>query len=368
VDRSHPAPAPLSAPAPADFTGSAAWRAPSNIAIVKYWGKHGVQLPRNPSVSLTLSEAVTETTLYWRPGSGRLVAFAAGGEADAAFADRVAAYLGRMAAEHPALARLDWGVATANAFPHSSGIASSASGFAALALGLASAVSAQALPGEDALPADGPRFRAFAGRLARLGSGSACRSLCGPWMAWGATDAFSGNTEPATDEHAVPLDAVHPDFRTWRDAIGIVDAGRKAVSSTAGHRLMEGNPFAGARFANARRRTGELAAALRGGDADAFVAIAEAEALELHALMMTSSPSYVLMRPATLELIQRVRAWRADTGLPVAFTLDAGPNLHLLYPASAEEAARDWIASEMAPLCADGRVLYDGAGPGPDRI
>ena len=347
----------------ADFEGQAAWSAPSNIAIVKYWGKHGVQLPRNPSVSLTLSQALTRTRVFWRPGTGRLVAFSAEGEASPDFSDRVGAYLQRMETELPMLGELDWGVATENTFPHSSGIASSASGFAALALGLASAVAAH-----GALPDDGPRFRALAGRLARLGSGSACRSICGPWMAWGQTDAFPGNAEDASDDHAVSVDAVHADFQTWRDAILIVDASKKSVSSTAGHRLMDGNPFAAVRFANAQRRTTELALALRSGDAEAFVAIAEAEALELHALMMTSQPSYVLMQPRTLSLIAAVRAFRAETGLPVAFTLDAGPNLHLLYPASAEGAVKPWIENELKPFCADGRILYDAAGEGPVRL
>lgn len=351
-----------------DFAGQASWAAPSNIAIVKYWGKHGVQLPRNPSVSMTLSKALTGTRLHWRPGTGRLVAFSASGEADAQFADRVAAYLSKMALEHPALARLDFGVETENAFPHSSGIASSASGFAALALGLASAVVAESQGAEASLPEDGPAFRSFAGRLARLGSGSASRSLCGPWMAWGQTEAFADNAEKPTDDHAVPLDHVHADFSTWRDAIAIVDAGKKAVSSSAGHRLMEGNPFAETRFGNARQRTLALDRALREGDTDTFVQIAEAEALELHALMMSSKPSYILMRPGTLAVIQAVQEFRADTDLPLCFTLDAGPNVHLLYPASAAAQVEDFIHDAVRRYCDDGRVLMDAAGEGPTRL
>jgi len=335
------------------------WESPSNIAIVKYWGKHGLQLPRNPSLSLTLDKSRTRTTVRWRKGSGRMLNFKVGGEASADFGARVGNYLGKMQQELPLLADLDLQVETSNTFPHSSGIASSASGMSALALCLCSIAAA-----EGALPEDGPLFDQKAGRMARLGSGSACRSLQGPWMTWGQTEAY----DDSTDDHAIPVEEVDPVFQTMRDAILIVDAGRKSISSTVGHAMMMDNPFAPARYDNARRRLLEMSATLRNGDTALLVEIAEAEAMELHALMMTSVPSFILLKPATLSLIERVRGFRNRTSIPVCFTLDAGPNLHLLYPESAEEKVRALIADELQPFCAEGRVIYDQAGEGARRI
>ncbi len=335
------------------------WESPSNIAVVKYWGKHGLQLPNNPSLSMTLSEARTRTRLRWRDGKGEVLAFRAGGEASADFGARVEQYFHKMKQELPLLQRLDLEIETENTFPHSSGIASSASGMSALALGLCSIASEL---GE--LPADGPQFQRLAGRMARLGSGSACRSLCGPWMAWGQTEAFAG----ATDDHAVEVEGVAQPFATLRDAILIVDAGRKAVSSTVGHAMMVDNPYGPIRYANARRRINEMASALRTGDTALVVEISEAEALELHALMMTSVPGFLLLKPNTLAILERVRAFRQRSSVPICFTLDAGPNPHLLYPEEASDAVERFIQEELTPFCAQGRVLYDRAGSGPRRI
>jgi diphosphomevalonate decarboxylase len=335
------------------------WESPSNIAIVKYWGKHGLQLPRNPSISMTLSNAKTRTTLRWRSGSGRLLDFKASGEASERFSTRVEQYLDKMIQELPVLGKIDLEVHTSNSFPHSSGIASSASGMSALALGLCS-IAAEL--GE--LPSEGPVFQQKAGRMARLGSGSACRSLDGPWMAWGKSEAFEG----ATDDFAITPDQVNPVFKTLRDAILIVDAGQKAISSTIGHSMMTDNPFAEARYANARRRMLEMYGTLKSGDTALFVEIAEAEAMELHALMMTSVPSFILLKPGTLALIEKIRAFRRITSIPICFTLDAGPNLHLLYPESAVDKVHALISDELQAFCADGRVLYDQAGEGPKRL
>src|SRR5690606_22821198 len=106
----------------------------------------------------------------------------------------------------------------------------------------------------------------------------------------------------------------------------------KDVSSRAGHALMEGNPYAHARYEQANTHITDMLQALENGDINAFGRIVEKEALTLHALMMTSEPSYLLMRPNTLAIIERIRSLRETKGVPVCFTLDAGPNVHLLYP------------------------------------
>ena len=200
--------------------------------------------------------------------------------------------------------------------------------------------------------------------LARLGSGSACRSVLGPVAVWGATRYVDGST----DKYAVPVHAVHDRFRTLRDSILIVDNGPKAVSSSAGHQLMHGHPYADTRFEQAQHNLDALMRALATGDMDAFIALTEHEALSLHAMMMTSSPGYLLLRPGTLHIIEKVRQVRSEEQLPVCFTLDAGPNVHLLYPQDAEQRVRAWIDSELAQHCQDGRMIHDQAGSGPVQL
>lgn len=332
-------------------SGSVTWQSPSNIAIVKYWGKYGRQLPKNPSVSMTLSAANTTTTLRWVKGTGKLNAFKLDGKDNMAFASRIEKYLGAISDHLPFIPALDFEIETSNTFPHGAGIASSASGMSALALCLVSC-------GEQIGAIKGTA--ALQSRLSRLGSGSACRSVAGPWMMWGTSRAFEGSTE----DYAIKVAEVHPVFQTMKDAILIVSDGEKSVSSSAGHSLMETNPHANQRFANAMANTVRLEQVLRTGDLDEFIRISEAEALELHALMMTSEPSYILMKPGSLAVIEKLRAFRAETQIPVCFTLDAGPNVHVLYPEADAEKVNAFISEELAAHCVNNMVLYDQAGLG----
>ena len=125
---------------------------------------------------------------------------------------------------------------------------------------------------------------------------------------------------------------VDPIFHTFHDDIMIVSKQEKSVSSRAGHALMEGNPFADIRYQQAHSNLSTLMTAMKDGDLSTFGRIVEQEALQLHALMMTSNPSYILMEAHSIEMIKRIRTWREETNLPLYFSLDAGPNLHLLYP------------------------------------
>lgn len=338
-----------------------AWRSPSNIAIVKYWGKHGDQLPDNPSVSITLSQAYTQTTLVaipLNPNETPGLTFRFAGEENLAFAQRVAAYIHRLTPLAPAVRHYHLTIDTDNSFPHSSGIASSASAMSALALCIA----------ELQATIDGhthdERFQREVSIMARLGSGSACRSVYGPASLWGSTEMMPGSS----DEYAIPLSGVHPVFQSLRDSILIISEEKKQVSSSAGHSLMQGHQFAKARIAQASQNLKMLLPALHGGDIVTFGRIAEAEALSLHALMMTSDPAYILIQPNTLQVIQRTKAFRESSGIPVYFTLDAGPNVHLLYPESNEAVVNAWINDELLSFCENGRVIHDHAGTGPRKI
>ncbi|MBK9335924.1 MAG: diphosphomevalonate decarboxylase [Lewinellaceae bacterium] len=344
--------------------GEILWRTPSNIAIIKYWGKHGVQLPRNPSLSLTLAASCTDTVLEYAmkeaPDNAIDLEFYFHGEENEAFRTKTLAFLESLTPQFPFLRQLQLTVRTGNSFPHSTGIASSASGMAALALCLCSL--------EDRLFGtlqEADNFDTKASCIARLGSGSACRSIFPYAAVWGATPAVSGSS----DQFAVPAeDLLHPVFKDFHDDILIVSTAEKSVSSRAGHALMEGNPYAEPRYAQARNRLTVLVDALRTGDLETFGKIAEDEALTLHALMMCSNPSFMLLRPDTVALIEKIHAYRRDTKHPVYFTLDAGPNIHLLYPGEIVAEVRGWIEDDLKQHCADEWVIQDWVGEGPEEL
>ena len=338
-----------------------AWRSPSNIAIIKYWGKHGDQLPDNPSLSITLSKAHTETRITARrvhAGESASIIFLFEGKENPSFGKRVAIFLQRLTAIAPFLKEYHLTIESDNSFPHSSGIASSASAMSAIALCVADLQSLT-----DKKPHDAG-FLQQVSSMARLGSGSACRSIFGPMCVWGSTEMIPASS----DDFAISLPNVHPVFQTMKDSILIIDDTMKAISSSAGHKLMQGHPFAKARIAQAAQNLKMLLPALHSGDLITFGRIAEAEAMTLHALMMTSDPAYLLMRPNTLQVLQRIKSFRESTSVPAYFTLDAGPNVHLLYPQEYKDTVREWILGELIIFCKDGRIIEDHAGTGPERI
>ena len=201
--------------------------------------------------------------------------------------------------------------------------------------------------------------------FSRLASGSAARSVFPKMALWGKTEAYEGSS----DEYAVSLaDDIHPVFKTFHDSILIVSGETKSVSSRAGHALMEGNPYAPARYAQANENIKNLLAALKSGDLDTFINITESEALQLHALMMCSNPSFILMKPNTLRIIEEVRTFRNETQIPLCFTLDAGPNVHLLYPDNEAEKVENFIKSELLKYCNQGRWIADHVGDWPKLL
>lgn len=335
-------------------------KSPSNIAIVKYWGKYGRQLPRNPSISLTLDNAFTKTDLTYFPKEKAdntiSLKFRFEGNENEAFRLKMVKFLESITNVFPFLYQLHFEVNSSNSFPHSSGIASSASSMSALAMIICEL--------ENRLfgtLSDTNERLQKASFIARLGSGSAARSIFPVAGMWGelATESAASNF------FAIPFaDRLHQVFHTFHDDILIVSKGEKAVSSRAGHALMEGNIYAENRYEQARNRTTELIDAFAKGDIEHFGKIAENDALTLHALMMCSEPSYMLMRPNSLLMIEKVREFRHETRLPLYFTLDAGPNLHLLYPDEYVEPIQAFIKSDLVPLCQDEMWIADKVGQG----
>ena len=341
---------------PCGFRGKVGWQSPSNIALVKYWGKRGRQIPQNPSISFTLSECLSETFIGFEKADHFGFSFYFEGKETPAFGAKIEKFLLDYQAFFPFINQMALTVESRNTFPHSSGIASSASSMSAFVMGL--------IEIENQIVGKQFDFQK-ASYFSRLASGSAARSVFPKMALWGATPCFEGSS----DEYAVSLeDEIHPAFKTYRDSILIVSGETKSVSSRAGHALMEGNPYAPARYAQANENIKDLLSALKSGDLDTFINITESEALQLHALMMCSNPSYILMKPNTLNLINKIREFREETKIPLCFTLDAGPNVHLLYPESEAEKVEDYLKNVLTDYCDQNRWIADRVGNGPKKL
>lgn len=335
------------------------WRCPSNIAIVKYWGKKPGQIPCNSSISMTLTKSFTEIELELvdkKSKSEVEIDYYFEGEKNRDFEDRIQKYLNDQAAHFPFLKDFGLRMHSRNSFPHSAGIASSASAFGSIALALLDAAD------HFSRKRDPEAFMIEASSLARLGSGSACRSLFPGFAIWGENKFISGSS----NLHATEVTDIHADFKNLHDAILIVDSDPKKVSSSAGHSLMKGHPYAENRFAQANNRTSELLKILADGDFDAFVQITESEALTLHAMMMTSVSHYMLMKPATLEVIDRIVDFRNETHIPICYTLDAGPNLHVLYPDADKLKVENFLNNGLKDSVKE--IIFDQMGIGPERL
>lgn len=339
--------------------GKVAWESPSNIALVKYWGKQEPQIPKNPSLSFTLSHCKTITSLEFSKKENddkfSIEVFLEGVLKDS-FKPKIETFFNRVEAYLPFLKAYHFKIDTKNTFPHSSGIASSASGMSALALGLMSLE--QLLMSTEMTDAYRVQKASF---LARLGSGSACRSIEGPLIVWGQTKHIAGSSNLFGVPYPYP---VHENFKNYQDTILLIDKGEKQVSSTVGHNLMNGHPFAEKRFLQAHDNTEKLKSIFSSGDLEAFINLIESEALTLHAMMMTSEPHFILMKPNTLQVLNKIAAFRKETRLPIGFTLDAGANVHVLYPESEKTPILKFIESELVAFCKNGEYICDQVGVG----
>jgi diphosphomevalonate decarboxylase len=318
-------------------TLKAAARSCSNIAFIKYWGNRddAQRLPANGSLSMNLAGLETITTVELDDGlpADRLILN--GEEQSGGALQRVVEHLDRMreiaGVNTPAL------VTSRNNFPAGTGIASSASAFSALTVAAASALGLEL--DERTLS-----------RLARRGSGSACRSIPPGFVEWypGHNDSTSFATSIAPPDH---WDLV--------DLVAVVSSQHKQVGSTGGHRVAATSPLQQARVDDTQRRLDICRAAILQRDFAALADVVEQDALLMHAVMMTSQPSLVYWLPPTLTLIETVVRLRGE-GLPVCFTIDAGPNVHVI-TASDHQAE---VAAELGRLEGVQTVLAAVPGPG----
>ena len=339
--------------------GSFTWQSPSNIALVKYWGKMEPQIPKNPSISFTLNNCHTTTTLEFSKKEKASKKFSVevifeGNKKDE-FKPKIIKLFERIEKYVPFITEYDFVIKTKNSFPHSSGIASSASGMSALALSLMS-IEKEMNPGIT-----DKYFNQKASFLARLGSGSAARSIEGELVVWGEFKSIDNSS----DLYGIKFPfQIHKNFKNYQDTILLVDKGEKQVSSTIGHKLMLDHPFAKQRFIQANENINKLSEILQNGDLNAFVNLVESEALTLHAMMMTSNPYFILMKPNTLKIIEKIWEYRNNTESNICFTLDAGANVHILFPEREKETINTFIANNLLAFCQNNQYICDYVGFG----
>jgi diphosphomevalonate decarboxylase len=326
---------------------------PSNIALIKYWGKYTNQIPANPSISYTLNHCNTQTSMEFLADEPFSVQTFLAGNEEVKFAEKIEKYFKNIEQYLPWILKGKYIIKTENTFPHSSGIASSASGFGAIASCLMSLD--EIFSTDNHQPSTINQKASF---LARLGSGSACRSLYNGLVVWGKTDEVEGSSDLFAVKY--PDEEIHPIFKNFNDWVLLIHEGEKSVSSTVGHGLMNTNPYAERRFQEARENFVPLKEILKTGNLEKFITLVEHEALTLHAMMMMSEPAFILMKTGTLEVINKLWNFRKETGRPLFFTLDAGANVHLLFPENENaETIKNFIETELLQHTQKGGVVKD---------
>jgi diphosphomevalonate decarboxylase len=291
-----------------------------NIAFIKYWGNrdHDLRIPSNGSISMNLDGLITRTRVSF---SGDLDqdALILDGQAQSGPAlQRVSAMLERV--RRLAGLRAFAKVESSNNFPTGAGIASSASAFAALALAGSRAAGLEL--SEAALSS-----------LARTGSGSACRSIPGGFVEWRAGDRH---------DNSFAYSIAPPGHWALVDCVAIISRVHKATGSSEGHPLAFTSLLQAARVDDTPRRLAICRQAILQRDFDALAEIMELDSNLMHAVMMTSQPRILYWQPATMAIMQAAPAWRAS-GIPACYTIDAGPNVHVLCP-------QDWAQQVSAKL------------------
>jgi diphosphomevalonate decarboxylase len=298
-----------------DFTATAS--AHPNIAFIKYWGNRDARLriPLNGSISMNLAGLVTRTRVTFRAehekdvlNLNRAPVYGKALERVTLLLDLVREMAGfRLAAE----------VVSTNNFPTGAGVASSAAAFAALALAAARAAGLSL-------------SEAQLSRLARRGSGSAARSIPAGFVEWKAGE---------NDQDSVAFSIAGPEHWDLVDLVAIVQAGQKPVGSSEGHALAGASPLQLARVQDAPRRLDVCRTAVLTRDFEALAQVVELDSNLMHAVMMTSSPALFYWEPASVALMKRVPQWR-QAGLAACYTLDAGPNVHVICAAGAADEVR----------------------------
>ena len=281
--------------------------APTNIAFTKYWGRKNeeLRLPENGSVSMCLSDLLTTTTVEFSENAQKDQVIINGGGLEEGEAQRVIKHLDRVRK----LAGINQKakVVSNNNFPSGTGLSSSASGFAALTL------AASAAAGLDLSEKD-------LSILARQGSGSACRSIPSGFVEW--QDGYTSETS-----YAVQI--FPPDYWAIADVVAIVSENKKEVSSTSGQQLVTTSPFMIVRKSHMKEKNQLVKKLIKDKNFKQFGELIEAEALELHTIMLTQKPALIYWTPGTLKIMKLISHWRSE-GIDVYFTINTGQDIHLI--------------------------------------
>lgn len=295
-------------------------RAHPNIAFIKYWGNRDdrLRLPANSSLSMNLSGIYTQTTVTWSSTLDQDQLVLNQRTEFGPALNRVIAHLDQLRQRYGIQGRAV--VETVNNFPMGAGIASSAAAFAALTLAATAAAGIHLSERELTT-------------LARLGSGSAARSIPAGYVEWRAGDTH----DTSFAESVAP-----PEHWPLFDIIAVVSAEHKRVGSQDGHRSAVTSDLQPARVAGAERRLQQCKEAVLSRDFGAFAEIVELDSNLMHAVMMTSNPPLFYWLPATLAVMDSVRRWRAE-GLRVCYTLDAGPNVHCICAPEDAGQIEEWV-------------------------
>lgn len=324
------------------------WLATPNIAVIKYWGKRdsNLNLPYNGSVSVTMDETVhTKTTVEWQEGLGEDVLHLNGRKALPEETSRASRVLD--AVREAAGLNLRANVSSMNNFPTAAGIASSASGFAALACAAADAAGLKATSAELS-------------RFARMGSGSACRSVLGGFVEW-----KKGSREDGYDSFAVQV-APASHWKELRNVIAITDAGRKLVGSDAGMQLtVSGSALYKERVRRMPSIINEMKSAIMGKDLGAFLSISMKESSNMHAVMLDSHPPIIYLNDISHAIMREVHRLNNELGSVAAgYTFDAGPNAHVY---TVEKHAKE-IEELLSRIPGVKKTMVCRAGSGPRRL
>jgi len=314
--------------------------APSNIAFIKYWGKKDevLRLPENGSISMNLSDMTTATTVEFDP-SLKEDSIVINDTKEANEGNRAIEHLDRVRkrAKITEKARV---VTIAN-FPRGTGLSSSASGFAALTVAASKAAGLTLSEKELSI-------------LARQGSGSACRSIPD-----GITEWLDGETSETS--YAVSL--YPPQYWDLCDVVAVVSVGRKDVATSEGMKLAQKSPFFQTRRLYMKEKISLCKKALAEKNFQVFGELIEAEALELHAIMLTSTPSLIYWTPGTLRIMKLCKVWRNE-GIPVYFTINTGQDIHLI----CEKPTVDVLKKKLADVEEVKNIIVNTSAPGAHLI
>lgn len=280
--------------------------APSNIAFIKYWGRknEALRLPENGSISMNLSNLLTTTTVEFSKDFKK-DSLIYNGVVENVKGNRAIAHIDKI--RKMANTTIPVKIVTVNNFPGGTGLSSSASGFAALTLAAVKAIGLDLSEKELSI-------------LARLGSGSSCRSIPDGFVEW-----IDGDTSDTSYAKTI-FPKGHWDIV---DVVAVVSTDKKEVSTTEGQKEAQGSKFFAVRLSHMPRKIKECKELIKKKDFENFGVLVEEEALELHSIMLTSHPSLIYLLPETLKIMRLVKKWRRN-GLQVYFTLNTGQNIHLI--------------------------------------